>query len=54
MVFPDLKSLQSLLTLTNMRSAKKRDEETGMLLGCEIDEEPMLPILPTLGISVTF
>ena len=34
--------------------SERRDEETGMLLGCEIDEEPMLPILPTLGISVTF
>ena len=34
--------------------SEKRDEETGMLLGCDIDEEPMLPILPTLGVSVTF
>ena len=34
--------------------SEERDEETGVLLGCEIDEEPMLPILPTLGISVTF
>ena len=34
--------------------SERRDEETGMLLGCEIDEEPMLPILPTLGISVAF
>ena len=34
--------------------SERRDEETGMLLGCEIDEEPQLPILPTLGISVTF
>ena len=34
--------------------SERRDEETGALLGCEIDEEPMLPILPTLGISVTF
>ena len=34
--------------------SETRDEETGMLLGCDIDEEPMLPILPTLGISVTF
>ena len=34
--------------------SERRDEETGMLLECEIDEEPMLPILPTLGISVTF
>ena len=34
--------------------SEKRDEETGGLLGCEIDEEPLLPILPTLGVSVTF
>ena len=34
--------------------SETRDEGTGALLGCEIDEEPMLPILPTLGISVTF
>ena len=34
--------------------SEERDEETGALLGCKIDEEPMLPILPTLGISVTF
>ena len=34
--------------------SERRDEETGILLDCEIDEEPMLPILPTLGISVTF
>ena len=34
--------------------SERRDEETGVLLGCDIDEEPMLPILPTLGISVTF
>ena len=34
--------------------SERRDEETGMLLGCEIDEEPLLPILPTLGISVAF
>ena len=34
--------------------SERRDEETGMLLGCEIEEEPMLPILPTLGVSVAF
>ena len=34
--------------------SEMRDEDTGALLGCEIDEEPMLPMLPTLGISVTF
>ena len=33
--------------------SETRDEETGMLL-CEIDEEPLLPILPTLGVSVAF
>lgn len=34
--------------------SETRDEETGVLLGCEIDEEPMLPILPTLGVSIAF
>ena len=34
--------------------SEKRDEETGALLGCEIDEEPLLPMLPTLGVSVAF
>ncbi len=34
--------------------SESRDEETDMLLECEIEEEPMLPILPTLGVSVTF
>ena len=34
--------------------SERRDEETDMLLGCEIEEEPMLPILPTLGVSVAF
>ena len=34
--------------------SERRDEETGILLGCEIEEEPMLPILPTLGVSVAF
>ena len=31
-----------------------RDDETGALLTCEIDEEPLLPILPTLGVMVAF
>lgn len=31
-----------------------RDEDTGAIIGCEIDEEPQLPILPTLGMTVTF
>ena len=30
------------------------DEETGALIRCDIDEEPMLPILPTLGVMVAF
>lgn len=34
--------------------SESRDEETDMLLRCEIEEEPMLPILPTLGVSVAF
>ena len=31
-----------------------RDDKTGALLRCEIDEEPLLPILPTLGVMVAF
>ncbi len=31
-----------------------QDENTGKIIGCEIDEEPLFPIVPTLGITVTF
>ncbi len=31
-----------------------RDEETNAVIGCEIDEEPLFPIVPTLGVTVNF
>ena len=31
-----------------------RDETTGRLTGCEVSDEPLFPILPTLGVSATF
>ena len=31
-----------------------RDEATGNLIECEVSDEPLLPILPTLGVSATF
>ena len=31
-----------------------RDEATGRLIGCEVSDEPLFPILPTLGVSATF
>ena len=31
-----------------------RDEETDAIIGCEIEEEPLFPIVPTLGITVNF
>ena len=31
-----------------------RDETTGGLIGCEVSDEPLFPILPTLGVSATF
>lgn len=31
-----------------------RDEETDAITDCVIDEEPLFPIVPTLGITVTF
>ena len=30
------------------------DETTGKLIGCEVSDEPLFPILPTLGVSATF
>lgn len=31
-----------------------RDEETNALMDCTIAEEPLLPIVPTLGLTITF
>ncbi len=31
-----------------------RDEESNAVVGCEIEEEPMFPIVPTLGITINF
>ncbi len=31
-----------------------RDEGTAAVIGCEIDEEPLFPIVPTLGVTVNF
>ena len=31
-----------------------RDEETAAIIGCAIEEEPQLPIIPTLGMTITF
>ncbi|MBI1926445.1 TonB-dependent receptor, partial [Candidatus Poribacteria bacterium] len=34
--------------------SKVRDENTNALTGCEVSNEPLFPILPTLGVSATF
>ena len=31
-----------------------RDEGTGAIIGCDIGEEPLFPIVPTLGMTITF
>ena len=31
-----------------------RDEATGKLIECDVSDEPLFPILPTLGVSATF
>ena len=31
-----------------------QNEKTGAIIGCDIEEEPLFPIVPTLGITVTF
>ena len=31
-----------------------RDEETDALIECAIEEEPLFPIVPTLGMTITF
>lgn len=34
--------------------SEMRDEDTNEIIRCEITEEPLLPIIPTLGLTVTF
>ncbi len=34
--------------------SEARDEKTNAIIGCEIEEEPLFPIVPTLGITVNF
>ena len=34
--------------------SKVRDEKTNAVIGCAIEEEPLFPIIPTLGVTVTF
>ena len=34
--------------------SEMQDERTGAVIGCDIEEEPLFPIVPTLGITVTF
>ena len=34
--------------------SKVRDEVTGALIDCTVSDEPLFPILPTLGVSATF
>ncbi len=49
-----------ILNLYNQRNldqyafSEVRDEETGVIIDCTVDEEPQLPILPTLGVTVRF
>ncbi len=49
-----------ILNLYNRRNldqyafSEVRDEETGAIIECSIDEEPLLPILPTLGVTMRF
>lgn len=31
-----------------------RDEETNAIIDCAVDGEPLLPILPTLGVTMRF
>ena len=47
-------NLYNRTNLDQYAFSEVRDEETGALIRCEIDEEPMLPILPTLGVMVAF
>ncbi len=34
--------------------SEARDEGTDTVIGCEIDEEPLFPIVPTLGVTLNF
>ncbi len=49
-----------ILNLYNRSNVHERvfsevyDEATGELIGCEVSDEPLFPILPTLGVSATF
>ena len=49
-----------LLNLYNRSNVHERafseihEEVTGELIGCEVSDEPLFPILPTLGVSATF
>ena len=49
-----------ILNLYNRSNVHERvfsevyDEATGGLIGCEVSDEPLFPILPTLGVSTTF
>ena len=49
-----------ILNLYNRSNVHERvfsevyDEATGGLIGCEVSDEPLFPILPTLGVSATF
>ena len=49
-----------ILNLYNRSNVHERvfsevhDETTGELIGCEVSDEPLFPILPTLGVSATF
>ena len=49
-----------ILNLYNRSNVHERvfseilDETTGELTGCEVSDEPLFPILPTLGVSATF
>ena len=49
-----------ILNLYNQRNLDQyafseiRDEETNAIIDCAVDEEPLLPILPTLGVTMRF
>ena len=49
-----------ILNLYNHRNldqyafSEVRDEETGAIIECAIDEEPLFPIVPTLGVTMRF
>ena len=47
-------NLYNRTNLDQYAFSEVRDEETDAVIGCAIDEEPFLPVLPTLGVTVTF